>query len=837
MRNSEKTDVFAQARSCICRYIIEKYYSAKGSKWVKGEYWTLSPLRADDNVKSGTFSINESGLYNDLATGESGDFIKLVSLTFRISLKEAAEKIVSDSGMNTGAMELNTRKPKKEKPKKIGVAFDRTEYLIKKESFEKEAERLANFYSKKYDKDFNPIAAYNYKDEKNNFLFFVIRFEEAESQIGEKPQKIFTQVYLNHEGKVKTGIPDNFIPRPLYKLNEIINNKELPVILVEGEKCAAIDVEGYITTTWCGGAQSIEKTDWEVLKKRDVFYWPDNDNAGLSTIEKLRSLIPKLYVLDISSLDKPEKWDIADAVEEGENIQVLIEELKRKDQESNGIKLDPEYAADKFLEVLYNEHNLDKFDGIFWRYSEEKHYWTIIDFANIRADIQTFLKNNGYFEMLETQEMSKVNFKNSVISLISDHSSKYFDVNPFIEAALSPYIHVQNGAIKLLDKGKFKFLDREKYGEDLFRKLHPVSCFDFNYCQNDNQYTFDNIENIAPVFCYCIKSIIPKNIYSEEVLKETLHFALRIIIYCMSPIKKHPYFFGFYGDQGSSKSSLYYLIRSFIGEQFIVSRAIEELANNRFGASDLWGAKMLVDEDMNENDMLPASFIKKYSGESTVSIERKHENSQKGVKLSIAMFFISNYKFKTYGVEGIERRSIFMKFENKILKKNMDPDIINRFCGKAKHNNLTPEHSGQTFDERSGLIHVILEELELMANDNHVINMPSWVRKSTDEIVSGMTSSMEYLKVAASGDRDTITPNSKYTIEYLYNDYKDWCSDEGRKPKGKGNFEEEIKRDEKRILGNQRLDNRRKGVYKLLEYRVEEAENESDDYYDDKIPF
>ena len=71
------SDIFKEAERHISRVLIEKYFSVPGAKWHKDEYWTLSPLRADGNIKNGTFSINENGLWHDLATNESGNFIQV----------------------------------------------------------------------------------------------------------------------------------------------------------------------------------------------------------------------------------------------------------------------------------------------------------------------------------------------------------------------------------------------------------------------------------------------------------------------------------------------------------------------------------------------------------------------------------------------------------------------------------------------------------------------------------------------------------------------------------------------------------------------------------------
>jgi phage/plasmid-associated DNA primase len=305
----------------------------------------------------------------------------------------------------------------------------------------------------------------------------------------------------------------------------------------------------------------------------------------------------------------------------------------------------------------------------------------------------------------------------------------------------------------------------------------------------------------------------------------------------MSPIKNKPYFFIFYGDEDTAKSSLFYLIREFIGEDFTVNRSVSEMENSRFSASDLWGAKLFVDEDMQENTLLPAAFIKKYSGNQSITVEMKNEKPQNATKISTAMFFISNYKLRTHGIEGLKRRAIIAKFENKV-PKNADSDLMKRISGKKPHNHFTPEVEGKTFDERSFIIHLIMQEWKAMCDNNHKIDTPVWIQKSTNNLLSEMTSTNEYIKEAAAGCRDLIVPGFTYIITDIFNDYQDWCKDQGRKPKGKNKFEEEIRRDKERIEKS-RTSKKRKGYYKILECDFEDVEEDEKEVelFEDEIPF
>ena len=70
------------------------------------------------------------------------------------------------------------------------------------------------------------------------------------------------------------------------------------------------------------------KTDFTPLAGKDITIWPDNDKAGQGYVERLKtglqSIKPKSLRVIIPPADKPEKWDAANAVQDGLNIQAFL---------------------------------------------------------------------------------------------------------------------------------------------------------------------------------------------------------------------------------------------------------------------------------------------------------------------------------------------------------------------------------------------------------------------------------------------------------------------------------------------------------------------------------
>ncbi len=103
-------------------------------------------------------------------------------------------------------------------------------------------------------------------------------------------------------------------PRPLYNLPKLVQSSG-PVLVVEGEKCAEVDVPGYVVTTWSGGARAVNQSDWSILRDREVVVWPDADEPGLEAARRIRSLLPQAKILRVEG--KPLGWDLYDCVTEG----------------------------------------------------------------------------------------------------------------------------------------------------------------------------------------------------------------------------------------------------------------------------------------------------------------------------------------------------------------------------------------------------------------------------------------------------------------------------------------------------------------------------------------
>ena len=127
--------------------------------------------------------------------------------------------------------------------------------------------------------------------------------------------------------------------RPLFNSDLLAARPMCPVLVVEGEKAAdgaqQYVPDGWVVTTWQGGSNAWQNTDWSPLAGHRVVIWPDNDSPGVNASADIQGVLAALKVpnsiVQISSAF-PDGWDLGDELPEkytGKQITALLKkELK-----------------------------------------------------------------------------------------------------------------------------------------------------------------------------------------------------------------------------------------------------------------------------------------------------------------------------------------------------------------------------------------------------------------------------------------------------------------------------------------------------------------------------
>ncbi|MDQ5883794.1 MAG: Toprim protein [Pseudomonadota bacterium] len=277
----------------------------------------------------GSISIHvagtKQGLYSNFETGESGNALKFIADQLNCDHKQAfkwgAEWLGKDHVQGIGRTAII------KEPQQLPQAKQEwtTIYPAPKDYVDLKASSNSNLaYMLKGRQETN---RYAYKDADSNILGYVVRLEDKQ---GNKITPTLTYC-RNQEGKEQWRWQGFGNDRPLYGLDQLKQKPDAPVLIVEGEKTAEAAkalLPEYAVVTWSGGCGAVQKSDWTVLKDRDVTVWPDNDKPGFNAAVKIADLLNAQGNQETKIVDLPptlpHKWDLADKVPEGIKIKEIL---------------------------------------------------------------------------------------------------------------------------------------------------------------------------------------------------------------------------------------------------------------------------------------------------------------------------------------------------------------------------------------------------------------------------------------------------------------------------------------------------------------------------------
>jgi hypothetical protein len=152
-------------------------------------------------------------------------------------------------------------------------------------------------------------ASWLYRDANGRELGVVARYDGTSG-------KVIIPYFKREENQWKPGAAPS--PRPLYNLDGLAAQPDAPVLVVEGEKCAAaINRFCRVAVTSPNGAEAASRADWTPLRGRRVIVWPDNDAPGAKYGAAVAHLARKagaasVRSIDVTTLGLPAGGDVVD---------------------------------------------------------------------------------------------------------------------------------------------------------------------------------------------------------------------------------------------------------------------------------------------------------------------------------------------------------------------------------------------------------------------------------------------------------------------------------------------------------------------------------------------
>ncbi len=364
--------------------------------------------RLGSEIKIGSLymsiSGNKTGLWNRFSNGSNGDIFSFVEEATGCSKYESLEIVASHAGITQAAISskfadgrqslLHTEKDKDatqiQDIQNIWVA----RIIVPDSAPLFNAEKDLAFLAKKGS---NVTNIYEYRNRDNQLLGYAVRIEDGEAKKQVLPVAYCQNAHLNKSRWQLKGFSDAG-SKPIYGLEKLEQQKNKPILIVEGEKTA--DAAGKLfpdhnVISWMGGVQAVDKVDWSKLENRLVTIWPDNDKPGIEAANSITNHIDchngftgLVSVVNIKQLDLPEKWDLADDLPNGTkhvNLEEIITNTTNNNM-SSGKKLESSQgniernAILGSLDILIAQGKICKDEFT----SQEMHHATIIAIAKAK---------------------------------------------------------------------------------------------------------------------------------------------------------------------------------------------------------------------------------------------------------------------------------------------------------------------------------------------------------------------------------------------------------------------------------------------------------------------
>lgn len=199
-----------------------------------------------------------------------------------------------------------------------------------------------------------PEASWEYRDVESQLLGVIYRFLRSDGG-----KEVLPCVYARNPDSGRKewrwmAFPE---PRPLYLRGR--HRPELPVLVVEGEKCVdkanALPAlhDNFEVLSWSGGGKAVKKSDWSAIRGRDAILWADADakvykegheyagqimpeceQPGMVAMVQVGAILREqgcnVFFVDIPAPGEvADGWDIADLIDGGATEEDVVAWLTR----------------------------------------------------------------------------------------------------------------------------------------------------------------------------------------------------------------------------------------------------------------------------------------------------------------------------------------------------------------------------------------------------------------------------------------------------------------------------------------------------------------------------
>lgn len=211
------------------------------------------------------------------------------------------------------------------------------------------------------------------------------------------------------------------------------------------------------------------------------------------------------------------------------------------------------------------------------------------------------------------------------------------------------------------------------------------------------------------------------------------------------------------GDTGTGKTTFQRMVIAFVGAENTSTRTLQDLCEDKFASSDLFGKLANVSDDIPSNAIRYAGKFKQITGESRLSGQRKFQNPFDFYNNAKVIFSCNELPPVHSGDDAYYYRWLIVETKHK-------------FFGDTANRNLISELT--TPKELSGLLNMALAHRKKLLEQNDFSYDPSVDYSIRRYLLTVKDSVAKFVGRAVEKDG-----NSHVEKQKLYEDYVEWCGD------------------------------------------------------------
>jgi len=295
---------------------LSDYLNHKGIFQKKNRYSCVNPSHPDQDPSATIYDNGGDNTLNCNSCGFTGDIFDcagaLIGKEGQDNFKDQLEEVQNVFGGRLEPIKpkkTTSKNVKKQEIKPIPLDHETALQKFSQETVLNLCSGINNGFgdnalsedSKDFRK-FGDVAWFPYYNANKLIDLMVVRFEDQHNK-----KEVLT-FYWNGKNVAMKGYPIRIYGR--YSLTQHPN---LRVLIHEGEKCVNLASEKllgdpeFIHITWNGGGKKFNKPDWSILKGREVFLLPDDDDPGIKTMHGLRLLLNSEHEIQSTTIPIFEK--------------------------------------------------------------------------------------------------------------------------------------------------------------------------------------------------------------------------------------------------------------------------------------------------------------------------------------------------------------------------------------------------------------------------------------------------------------------------------------------------------------------------------------------------